>query len=165
MSTPVDNTYVDVAIDRVIGMLKDVSLTFTPPVLRAEKYVALKPPIPIWWVYPGAPIMREALAVQLNRQVYVANMRLILGVVGSKYDGAMEKELWKIIPTVLNYFGQRRGLIYQAGQTIPKYLDVDGVAIEQTSPYGVFDNNTHIGIEFALTLPFTVSFRPVLGNH
>lgn len=165
MSTEVDNTYVDAAVDRVIPMLKLVSSTFDPPVLRAEKYVALKPPIPIWWVYPGMPIRRDGLAVQLNRQTYVLAMRLILGIAGAGYNGQYESSLWTIIPTVLNYFGQRRALIYERGQRIPKYLDVDGVAIEQTSPYGVFDNNSHVGIEFALTLPFTVSFDPVLGNH
>jgi hypothetical protein len=161
----VNNTYLDVAIDRVKEGLLDVSSTFDPPVVRVAKYVNLKPPVPIWWIYPGSTNTRERVAAQMNRQVYPVALRLILGVVGSNYDGRLEEKLWVIMPTVINYFDMRRGLIITAGQKVPKYLDVDGVAIEQTSPYGVFDNNSHIGIEFTLTLPFTVSFPPVLGNH
>jgi len=159
----VDNTYLSVSVDRVHAMLMAVSSTFTPAVNRVFKYIDPKSTPPFWWMYPGV-VSPEALAAFLDRQTFAINMRLVLGMGMQGYDGTLAQNLWTWMPTVLNYFDQRKALVYQEGQAIPRYLDVDNVRIRQISPFGTFTNLNHVGIECQLILPFLISLEPEPGN-
>jgi hypothetical protein len=159
----VDNTYLSVSVDRVAAMLLAVSSTFTPAVKRVFKYIDSKSTPPFWWMYPGV-VGQEALAAWLDRQTFAINMRLVLGMGTQGYDGTLVQNLWLWMPTVLNYFDQRKALVYQAGQTPPRNLDIDNVRIRQISPFGTFSNHNHVGIECQLVLPFTISLEPEPGN-
>jgi hypothetical protein len=163
MTVPVD--YLDDAVDRVLAMLLLVSATFTTQVKRVEKHAAPDIPPPCWWVYPGAmnPTVESATH---EKQVYDVMMRLILGKVGEGYDagGILHDELWVIIPTVQNYFRMRPALVYEAGQSVPKYLHVPDTNIRLARGFGRFNNSDHVGIEFQLQLGFRLALIRYPGN-
>lgn len=156
--------YFDEAVDRVVAMLLEVSALFDPPVKRIIKNLdPTIPDPPIWLLYPGGT-QPEDLAVHLERQTFLLNMRLVTGLAGQGYKGEVASKLWLWLPTVLNYFRQRKALVYQAGQKPIRYLDVPNVRIRLATPYGVFTSQNHYGIEFQLALPFTLALKPYPGN-
>lgn|GEM_PF-3331568 len=161
--------YLDSVIDeRIIPMLKEVSSVFTPQVKQARRYVEPKDNPPFWWVYPGG-VTRTKPSAKTRLYTYTVNMRLVVAKAGSGYNGQHESALWLWNPTLMQYFDERRSLVFQAGQTPPKadgwLLDTENVELSDISPFGVFEDHPHVGIEFSISLPFrNINFAVYGGN-
>lgn len=159
-------TYLETVIDeRIVPMLKEVSASFSRPVEQVERYVKMSSKPPFWWIYPGG-IQTVQISAGLYAEITTVTMRLILGNAGqSGYNGQLEGDLWKWLPTVNRYFQERRGLVFQPGQSLPDHLEPKGVVVGDFTPLGLFEDGTgQIGTETTLTMPFSFYITPYPGN-
>jgi len=159
--------YLDSVIDeRIIPMLKEVSSVFG--VKQVTRFVNPKDTPPFFWVYLGG-VSRTKPSAKTRVYTYTVNMRLVVGYSTSGYAGQHEGKLWFWLPTLMQYFDERRSLVFQAGQTPPKadgwLLDAENVELSDISPFGVFEDHPHVGIEFSISLPFrNINFAVYGGN-
>lgn len=159
-------TYLETVIDeRIVPMLKEVSAALTPAVKQVSRFANPKLDPPFWWVYPGGLALTS---VTHGRYTEIAsiNLRLVLGYAQQTgYNGQYEGYLWQWLPTVSHYLLERRGLVFQAGQSAPDHLEPKDVLVGDFTPFGVFEDSTlHLGTETALTLPFSFYVSPYPGN-
>ena len=158
-------TYLEDVIDeRIVPMLKEVSAAFTLPVEQVTRTVNANDTPPFWWVYTGG-LSPSLVAAARYTELVTVNLRLVLAhAKQTGYEGQYEGYLWTWLPTVSRYFQERRALVYQAGQSVPDYLEPKDVAIGDFTPFGVFDDFGHIGVETVLTLPFSFYITSYPGN-
>lgn len=159
---PLVNDYLLACIERDLEMLKRVSLELEPVFKRkidkVRDFSDTKVAPPCWWLYPGD--MQDSLVSGAHQQVFVVNIRLVLGTRQASYDGVFNRALWTAIPHVTNFFNARKSLVYDPDEDPdpPKLLDVTGSGIALATPFGTFADNGDIGVEWQQTLPFTVYF-------
>lgn len=162
-------TYLEDVIDeRIVPMLKEVSAAFTLPVEQVTRTVNTNDTPPFWWVYTGG-VSRTKPAAKTRIYTYTVNMRLVLAYDTQGYAGQYEGYLWSWMPTLMEYFDARRDLVYQTAQQPPGsggwLLDVENVELLDITPFGVFQDFPHIGVEFPILLPFrNISFAVYGGN-
>lgn len=170
MTVTIETYLEDVIDDRLIPMLKEVSAVFTPAVKQVERYVKKTANPPFWWIYPGG-VARSKLAPRTRVLTYTVNMRLVLGYVEQTgYNGQLEGSLWTWLPTLITYFEARRSLVYQAGQEPPQstsgwLLDTENVELLDMTPFGIFEDFMHVGVELPIVLPFKNIRFPLYGGN
>jgi hypothetical protein len=156
VTNPPDVLFLETAVKRIQELLEALGASMTPKIERVVLTADERLTPPYWWLYPGVP-EESTLSSDYRRQTYAVIARLVLGGVTSGYDRALAERLWIIIPQVVTYLVQRRHLIADVDQTSPRGLDMNGVRIEQITPFGVFTESGDVGVELQITLPFEVS--------
>jgi len=159
----------DTIEQRIVPMLREVGAMFPRAVGRVIPYWTDKTPTPAWMIYPIPP-MRQTYASRGEtahvHQTYTLGMRLYYAPAEAGYVGVKEEFVgWQLIPTVLEYFTARRGLCYQAAQTVPAWLEPNQTTITTASPFGMFpDAASVVGCEFVLSLTFQRVIQSVHNN-
>lgn len=151
------NDYLDDAAQRLVAMWKEVLNDFDSDYgWHVQDYIEPGLPTPYVWLYPGLPQLTQ-LSMESDAQVYAVTVRLDMGSATSRFDGALMRDLWRLLPKVTNYFLSRKQLIYQADQEKPRYLSGKGAYFGQIQPFGQFNGSDDVGIELQHVLPFLVS--------
>lgn len=157
---PADNNYLNTAVDRLVAMWKLVGATVSPAFNNVVKRIDPGMTPPFVWLYPGE-FSDAPNSSGRDTQTYVVTARIVVGYTTQGLDnGVLLDALWVLMPATVNYFRQHRDLCYEDGQQAPPYLRSGGVLYRPGAPFGAFNAQNHIGLEFAHVLPFVVPNDP-----
>lgn len=147
------------ASKRIVAMQKIIV-----PGAQAKPYASWNYPYSnLFWtnavgaIQPGGKVATNEYAYQIP-----FTMRLHTGLVQQGYDGKLEETLmYEHIPNVLTYFDQFRTLQYKRGTTpIDNYRGTELViSCSGFRSFNVGDDQTVLGAEFVLALPFQVNLQ------
>lgn len=169
-----DSLYLTHALDNLVYGLKQLKTVSGKSIAR----VIQKNADPLPDVYPfiiflpgGAQTGRVTRELDVyDEQVYTIVVRYVIGQVGQKYAGVQFEELWQAQPLILNYINSHPDLVFTDTQAvdmgklsahIPE-LQPDGVKAEGISKLGIIrDDPEHLGMEYAVTLPFHVELPDI----
>jgi hypothetical protein len=154
----VSTTYLNDAALRVREMLTVLGATFDPPVKLAVLGADSRLNLPCWWVYPG-DVGGQGNSQQYEEETYELLIRLIIGHAHEGMDtetATLMQKLFLWVPATRHYFNARRSLKYQAGQSSITYLQPPKTAMRLSTPFGAWQAQDHLGVEFTLSLTFRV---------
>jgi hypothetical protein len=154
----VSTTYLNDAALRVLEMLEQVGATFDPPVKLAVLGADSRLNLPCWWIYPG-DFSGISSSHQREEETYEIMIRLIIGHAHEGMDtdtSTLMQRLFLWIPSTKHYFNAHPDLKHRAGQSSIQYLQGAKTAMRQSTQFGAFTAQDHLGVEFTLSLTFRV---------
>lgn len=148
------DTYLATAVDRLMDGYREVLGDLTPPIRQVVDYLDTGLTPPFVWLYPGVATGTEFSHTSETQQ-YAVMARVVIGYGTEGFDGRLSRALWTYLPTLRNYFMQRRALVFDSEQAPVPWLRDDETGFRQVSPLGLFSNLNHFGLELAHILAFT----------
>lgn len=110
--------------------------------------------------YPGGgPLVRVTDGgYPLDQLVFTVNLRLVAGKLSDGFKGEVQTRLWLFEPLIINWINRHPHLRFDNTQTFIPELHPDGARCFTVGRFGRFaDETDHIGMEFGVEIPFTVS--------